>query len=114
MHAHSLSTHNLYIMYVYICIHIIYVGIICMLVGYAYSKMVDVTAVNTTMLTSLGFFSGFLMFTLTMKVVSSAVATVYVCFAENPTIFEETHPALYRFDHTSSLIISLHFDSSCY
>mmetsp|Transcript_13092 Transcript_13092/g.12687 ORF Transcript_13092/g.12687 Transcript_13092/m.12687 type:complete len:707 (+) Transcript_13092:119-2239(+) len=71
-------------------------GIICMLIGYAYSKMVNVTAVNTTMLTSLGFFSGFLMFTLTMKVVSSAVATVYVCFAENPTIFEETHPALYR------------------
>jgi hypothetical protein len=62
-------------------------GIICVLVAYAYSSAVGLTSVNTTLLTLLGFFVGFLMFLVTMKTISSAVSTVYVCFAERPDTF---------------------------
>ena len=31
----------------------------------------------------------------TLGVISSAVATVFVCFAENPEALENTHPAEY-------------------
>ena len=63
-------------------------GVITMLLAFAYAKSVGVSVVNTSMLSSLGFFTGSLMFTLTMSVVSSAVAAVCVCFAEKPEIFE--------------------------
>jgi hypothetical protein len=61
--------------------------VVCVLVAYAYSVAVGLTAVNTTVLTLTGFFGGFLLFVVTMKVVSSAVSTVYVCFAERPDAF---------------------------
>ena len=65
-------------------------GLIVMLLTFAYAKIVSVTSVNLSLLTSLGFCSGYLMFSLTMSVVSSAVAAVCVCYAEKPEIFEVT------------------------
>ena len=62
-------------------------GLMIMLLTFAYSKIVNLSSTNLSVLTSFGFFCGFLMFSLTMSVVSSAVATVCVCYAEKPEIF---------------------------
>ena len=45
-------------------------------------------------LNRLGFLVGFIMASIMMGVVSSAVNTVIVCFAESPREFEVNHPQL--------------------
>lgn len=59
-------------------------AIVCTLVAVLYAKAVPMGHVNATMLALLGFFGGYFMCAVATKVVASAVATVYVCFAEDP------------------------------
>jgi len=71
-------------------------GVLLMYIAYGYAQGVGLSGTNVTVVTLLGLFAGFLFFQIAVKVISSAVATVYVCFAERPDVFETTHPALYR------------------
>ena len=71
-------------------------GVLMMYVAYGYAQGVGLSGTNVTVTTLLGLFSGYLLFQIAVKVISSAVATVYVCFAERPDVFEATHPALHR------------------
>ena len=50
---------------------------------------------------AVGLFVGLFLTLIMVSVVDSAVATVFVCFAESPQVFEQTHPALY-YDLTAS------------
>ena len=67
-------------------------GVACMMIALLYCKIVQMSSFNTAMLVSLGAFTGYLLFSLSMEVVSSAVVAVYVCFAEKPTIFQVNLP----------------------
>ena len=67
-------------------------GILCMMIALLYCKLVHMSGFNTAMLVSLGAFTGYLLFSLSMEVVSSAVVAVYVCFAEKPTLFQVSRP----------------------
>jgi hypothetical protein len=49
----------------------------------------------------IGLVIGIFLTLILVSVVDSAVATVFVCFAESPQVFEQTHPALY-YDLTAS------------
>lgn len=70
-------------------------GLLVMLAAFGYASAVGLSAGNTSLVMAMGFFFGHLMFLITTGVVSSAVATVYVCFAERPEVFQSTHPLLY-------------------
>jgi hypothetical protein len=63
------------------------VGVLCMLVGYGYAVVVGLghNSSYAALLAMSGFFIGYSMCMLTLNVISSATATVYVCFAENPS-----------------------------
>ena len=63
-------------------------GTICMIIALLYCQAVSMSSFNTAMLVSLGAFTGYLLFSLSMEVVSSAVVAVYVCFAEKPALFQ--------------------------
>lgn len=55
-----------------------------------------------------GFLVGYAMATVTMSVIDAGVATVFVCFAEDPTALEATHP-----DHFAELLRAwemMHYD----
>ena len=67
-------------------------GTICMIIALLYCQAVHMSSFNTAMLVSLGAFTGYLLFSLSMEVVSSAVVAVYVCFAEKPAIFQVIIP----------------------
>ncbi|GMI19016.1 hypothetical protein TeGR_g11516 [Tetraparma gracilis] len=68
------------------------VGLIAGLVAYLYSVSVDLSATYTAPMVIVGICIGFGMASVTLSVVSSAVATVFVCFAENPESVFSTHP----------------------
>lgn len=72
------------------------IAIVSSLVGYAYSVKVGCNTVNMYLITLLGFFAGYLMAVVTLKAISSAVATVYVSFAEAPDSLERFHPDEYN------------------
>ena len=67
-------------------------GTICMIIALLYCQAVRMSSFNTAMLVSLGAFTGYLLFSLSMEVVSSAVVAVYVCFAEKPALFQVILP----------------------
>ena len=60
------------------------VGLLCVMCALFYSNGVGLNGPNTALLCTLGFFSGHLMCTIALRVVSSAVATVYVCYGVHP------------------------------
>ena len=43
-----------------------------------------------------GFMIGLMLNMMMVSVIDSGVATTYVCFAESPGVFENTHPALFN------------------
>lgn len=65
--------------------HIV-VGVLCMLVGYGYAVLAGFgqNSPYALLLAMSGFFVGYSMCMLTLNVISSATATVYVCFVEDP------------------------------
>ena len=67
-----------------------------MLVGYLYSQGVGLDGTSTTMLSCFSFFGGMMISMVVSKVMSSAVATVIVCFADDHNALETTHPDEYR------------------
>jgi Plasma-membrane choline transporter len=71
------------------------IGFLCTVVAYLYAKAVDSNSINTLLLSFLGFYSGFFMCSTTVKIIASSVATVYVCWAEKPELFEVAHPELH-------------------
>jgi len=71
-------------------------GLLCMLVGYLYSQGVGLDGTSTTMLSCFSFFGGMMISMVVSKVMSSAVATVIVCFADDHNALETTHPDEYR------------------
>eukprot|EP01038_Epipyxis_sp_PR26KG_P010595 gene10595-14234_t len=71
------------------------IAIITMLIGYYYSRAVRLGHVFTVFLTLLGFYSGYFMSMLTVSTITSSVAAICVCFAEDPSSFQVTHEDLY-------------------
>ncbi|CAE7668852.1 pns1, partial [Symbiodinium microadriaticum] len=74
------------------------VGVLCLLVGYGYAVVVGLgqDSSYTILLAMSGFFIGYSMCMLTLNVISSATATVYVCFAENPSTLQTHHPEYFE------------------
>lgn len=72
------------------------VGLLCMLVGYMYGLSVGLDSANCSLLTVLGLVGGMMMSMVVSRIMSSAVATVFVCFAEDHTALEVTHPEDYK------------------
>ena len=64
------------------------IGIVTMMAGYYFSYFMGLTGVNLTLLTTLGFLTGYFTSRTTLSIISAAVSTVYICFAENPEIFK--------------------------
>jgi hypothetical protein len=60
------------------------IAVLTMCVGYSYARLMGLDRVYTTLLSALGLFGGYLLSMVVMSTISSAVATVYVCFAEHP------------------------------
>jgi len=73
----------------------ILVGVISCGIAYGYGKGAGMDGPNTGAMAFIGFFIGFVLCLLTMTTVSSAVATVFVCFAEDPAPFAQYHPDLH-------------------
>jgi len=65
-------------------------------VAYFYSKAVGLDPTSQGLMTALGFLTGAMMSMIVAKIMSSAVATVFVCFAEDHQALEITHPNEYR------------------
>lgn len=63
--------------------HVI-VGIVSMCVGYVFGRLSGVGHAYTVLLTVFGFAAGYLTSVVALSTISSAVATVYVCYVENP------------------------------
>lgn len=68
------------------------IGSCGMITGYLYCNIMNYlhyegmfTGMDITIISSLGFVSGFMMSTLTLTLISSAVSTVYVCYIDNPS-----------------------------
>jgi len=57
--------------------------------------MKDIDTYACCYLFGIGFLVGLFLTVIMVSVVDSAVATVFVCFAESPQVFEQTHPALF-------------------
>jgi len=74
----------------------IIIAVVSSLVGYAYSIQVGCNLTNLYQITMLGFLAGYLFAVVTLKCISSAVATVYVSFAEAPDSLERYHPEHYH------------------
>ena len=68
------------------------------LAGYLYSQAMNMTSEWATILAIVGGLFGFVMSGVCLSVVSSAVATIFVCFADAPQAFFQTHP-----DHAEAL-----------
>lgn len=60
------------------------IGIVAMCVGYVYGRLSGVGYAYTVLLTVFGFAAGYLISVVALSTVSSAVATVYVCYVERP------------------------------
>lgn len=72
------------------------VGVICMSVGYLYGSGVGLENSNRTLLSAFGLVGGGMMSMVVSRIMSSAVATVFVCFAEDHSALEVTHPEEYK------------------
>lgn len=70
------------------------IGLVVMAVGYFVAghffpeHTTSATQWNYSFLMISGFFFGVLMSLATLKILSSAVTTIFVCFAENPDMFQ--------------------------
>lgn len=64
------------------------IGTITMLTGYYFTFLVGLSGVNRSVLTALGFLSGYFTSRTTLSVISAAVATVCICFGECPDVFK--------------------------
>jgi len=70
------------------------VGLICGVAGYALAQIMftDPTTTLQTVIAAYGFITGFVMACVTANSVYSAVATVYVAFAESHVALQNNHP----------------------
>ncbi|KUF78814.1 PNS1 protein [Phytophthora nicotianae] len=57
--------------------------------------VIRLTAIGVALLAILGFIIGFSVALTPLAVISSSVATIFVCFAEDPAPFQRSHPELY-------------------
>lgn len=73
--------------YVLFISHIL-IGVISTLLMFAYCHSKGVSHVNSSILMVLGYNCGHFMSTVTTNVISSAVATIFVCFAEKTELFQ--------------------------
>jgi hypothetical protein len=64
------------------------VALICAFVAYIYSFSANMNLGDRKILIRLGFFVGLMMSLLVTRVVSSAVSTIFVCFAKDYEILE--------------------------
>ncbi|ETI33504.1 hypothetical protein L914_19063 [Phytophthora nicotianae] len=73
------------------------VGLICAGFGAVVAELSDAFTFesSTTLLAILGFIIGFSVALTPLAVISSSVATIFVCFAEDPAPFQRSHPELY-------------------
>lgn len=69
---------------------------------YCYER--KISSINTTILLTLSYSSGHFFSSITTKMISSAVATIYVCFAENESLLQ-----VQRLNH-SCLKLKQHID----
>jgi len=60
------------------------VGLTGLLTSFAYSAWVRLNHADAALVATAGFFAGYMMCNVVMKLVSSAVATVFVCYGECP------------------------------
>jgi len=67
-------------------------GFLCALIGWGYGHAIGVDTEYLLFMFIAGFIAGFAMTQVTLNVISSAVATVFVCFAENPQSLQQIHP----------------------
>lgn len=74
------------------------VGIICALIGVAVAQWGNFVSFDNSsvVLGLLGLFIGVGVAITPLSVVDSAVATIFVCFAEDPAAFQRSHPDLYQ------------------
>jgi hypothetical protein len=79
------------------------VGLVVGGIGATIGTMDKFDSINNAswILFGIGFVVGLFLTLIMVSVVDSAVATIFVCFAESPQVFEQTHPALY-YDLTAS------------
>jgi len=73
------------------------VGLICAGLAVGFHYAFDTTNFDSAplFLGILGFFIGFGIALIPMSVIDSTVATIFVCFAEDPAAFQQTRPELY-------------------
>lgn len=71
------------------------ISIICLIAAYIYARVSDLNSANTTLITTIGFVIGFVFSHVVLSLIQSAVTTVYVSFAKDPSAFEKSHPLLY-------------------
>lgn len=72
------------------------VAVLCALGGVIIGGLLGMTHVLMALLATVGLFTGYSMASVTAGVVSSAIATVYVCFAEDHQALAQSHPPLWR------------------
>ena len=65
------------------------------LVGYGFALAFKLEGGYTGLMAGLGFVAGLMVSSVVLSVVDSAVATVYVCFAEAPEALQRNAPELY-------------------
>jgi Plasma-membrane choline transporter len=92
-------------------------AVVCLLITLCYCSLCHLKGLNATMLSSFGLLAGYWTFSLIMENISSAVATVCVCFAEKPLIFQvnkqtQYFPTFSLLFHCS-LLLSLSLPLSC-
>lgn len=75
-------------------------GILTGFIGWSYSVGIGVSSDYQLVLFICGLIAGYAMSQVTLNVISSAVATVFVCFAENPAALQNTRPE--RFNQLNS------------
>lgn len=74
------------------------IGLICAGLGAAFASATDTfTFENATLIVAIiGFFVGVGVSIIPLSVIDSSVATVFVCYAEDPAIFARNRPELYQ------------------
>jgi hypothetical protein len=80
--------------YVFFLSHIL-VGLLCSLCAFSYISTRNISSVNATLVMVLAYNVGHLMCCVTTNLIASAVATIFVCFAEKADYFQITHPELF-------------------
>ena len=65
------------------------IGLLTMMTCYYYSQLSEMeSGLNVSLLTMLGFLSGYFASKTTLSIISSAVSTIYICYGECPEIFK--------------------------